>query len=56
MHNLEGDPEGKTTFVKPTCRWDENIRMDLQEIWRDTIQTAFNRLSIRFRGGKFFSN
>jgi hypothetical protein len=25
-------PEGKRSLVRPRCRWEDNIRMDLREI------------------------
>jgi len=28
---LVGKPEGETFFVRPRCRWEDNIKMDLQE-------------------------
>ena len=27
-----GKPEGKRTFGRPRCRWEGNIKMDLQEV------------------------
>jgi hypothetical protein len=27
-----GKPEGKRTLGRPRCRWDDNTKMDLQEI------------------------
>jgi hypothetical protein len=33
MHRLlVGKPEGKRPFGKPTRRWEDNIKMDLQEV------------------------
>jgi hypothetical protein len=29
---LVGKPEGKTPFVRPRRRWEDNIKMDLQEV------------------------
>ena len=29
---LVGKPEGKRTFVRPRRRWEDNIKMDLQEV------------------------
>jgi hypothetical protein len=29
---LEGKPEGKRPLGRPRCRWEDNIRMDLQEV------------------------
>jgi hypothetical protein len=32
---LVGRPEGKRPLVRPRCRWEVNIKMDLQEVeWR----------------------
>ena len=27
-----GKPEGKRPLGRPRCRWDDNIKMDLQEV------------------------
>jgi hypothetical protein len=33
---LLGKPEGKRPLVRPKCRWEDNIIMDLREIrWED---------------------
>jgi hypothetical protein len=33
---LVGKPEGKRPLGRPTCRWVDNIRMDLREVgWGD---------------------
>jgi hypothetical protein len=29
---LEEKPERKRLFVIPSCRWEDNIKMDLQEV------------------------
>jgi hypothetical protein len=29
---LVGKPEGKRPFDRPRCRWENNIKMDLQEV------------------------
>jgi len=29
---LVGKPEGKMPLGRPRCRWDDNIKMDLQEV------------------------
>jgi len=29
---LVGKPEGKRPLGTPRCRWDDNIKMDLQEV------------------------
>jgi hypothetical protein len=41
---LVGKPEGKRPFRRPGCRWEDNIKMDLQEVggghgdWMDLAQ------------------
>ena len=41
---LTGKPTGKRPLGRPTCRWEDNIRMDLEEIgidvgnWVDSAQ------------------
>jgi len=41
---LVGKPEGKTPLGRPTRRWEDNIKMDLQEVgcggmdWIDLVQ------------------
>ena len=40
---LTGKPTGKRLFGKPRLRWEENIRMDIEEIsintnWVDSVQ------------------
>jgi hypothetical protein len=55
---LVGRPEGKTPLVRPTSRWEDNIKMDLREIgfdganwillaldrvqWRALVNTVMN--------------
>ena len=29
---LVGKPEGKRPFGRPRCRWEDNIKIDLQEV------------------------
>jgi len=29
---LVGKPEGKRPLGRPTCRWEDSIKMDLQEV------------------------
>jgi len=29
---LVGNPEEKSTLGRPRCRWEDNIKMDLQEV------------------------
>jgi hypothetical protein len=40
---LVGEPEGKRPLGSPRCRWEDNIRMDLGEIWWDWIHLAQDR-------------
>jgi hypothetical protein len=41
---LVGRPEGRRPLGRPRCRWEDNIKMDLQEVgwgdmdWIDTTQ------------------
>jgi hypothetical protein len=43
---LVGKPEGKRQLGRPTCRWEDNIKTDLQEVdgggmdWTDVAQVA----------------
>jgi hypothetical protein len=40
---LVGKPEGKRPLGRPTCRWEDNIKMDLQEVGcgvKDWIELA----------------
>jgi len=30
---LVGKPEGKRPLVRTRCRWEDNVKMDLQEVW-----------------------
>ena len=30
---LVGKPEGKRPLGRPRCRWEDNMKMDLQEVW-----------------------
>ena len=30
---LVGKPEGKRSLGRPRRRWEDNIKMDLQEVW-----------------------
>jgi hypothetical protein len=41
---LVGKPEGKRPLGRPMCRWEDNIKMDLQEVgcggmdWIELVQ------------------
>ena len=54
---LVGKPEGKRPLGRPRCRWEDNIKMDLQEVgaggdwmelaldrdrWRALVNTVMN--------------
>ena len=43
---LVGKPEGKRPLGRPRCRWEDNIKMDLQEVGGglgDWMELAQNR-------------
>ena len=43
---LVGKPEGKRPLERPRCRWEDNIKMDLQEVGgvcRDWMELAQDR-------------
>jgi hypothetical protein len=43
---LLGKPKGKRTLGRPRCRWEDNIKMDLQEVicgGMDWIELAQDR-------------
>jgi hypothetical protein len=40
---LVGKPDGKRPLRRPRCRWEDNIKMDLQELeWRTIVNTVMN--------------
>jgi hypothetical protein len=47
---LVGKPERKRTLGRPTCRWEDNIEMVLQEVGYG-VWTGFSWLRIETRGG-----
>ena len=47
---LVGKPEGKRPLGRPRCRWEDNIKMDLQEVGcggMDWIELAQDRDRLR---------
>jgi hypothetical protein len=40
---LVGKPEGKRQLGRPRCRYADDIKMDLREIWMDWIDLAQDR-------------
>jgi len=47
---LVGNPEGKRQHVRPVCRWEDNIRMDLREI-KGQVWNGCSWLRIGTSGG-----
>jgi hypothetical protein len=47
---LVGKPEGKRPLRRPTCRWKDNIRVDLQEVGYG-VWTGLGWLRIETGGG-----
>ena len=44
--DLVGKPEGKIPLGRPRCRWEDNIKMDLEEVGRgcgDWMELAKDR-------------
>jgi len=35
---LVGKPEGKRPLGRRRCKWEDNIRMDLKEIWWEGVE------------------
>ena len=66
-----GKPEGKRALGKPRHRWEDNIKMDLQEVecgildwielawgrdrWRTLVDTVLN-LRVPYNAGNFLTN
>jgi len=48
---LVGKPEGKRPLGRPRHRWEENIKMDLQEVGYGGIWTGSSWLRIGTGGG-----
>ena len=48
---LVGKPEGKRPLGRPRCRWEDNIKMDLQEVGRGVVRTGWSWLRIGTGGG-----
>jgi hypothetical protein len=47
-----GGPDGKILLGKPSCRWEDNIKIDIQEVrWR--ARTELIWLRIGTGGGPF---
>ena len=48
---LVGKPEGKRPFGRPRHRWEDNIKMDLQEVGCRGMQNGSRSLRIGTGGG-----
>jgi hypothetical protein len=46
---LVGKPEGKRPLGRPRCRWEDNIKMDLQEVG-GVVGTGWSWLRIKPNG------
>jgi hypothetical protein len=47
---LVGKPEGKRPLGRPSCRWEDNIKMDLRK-WDVGVWTGLSWLRIETGGG-----
>ena len=63
---LVGRPEGKRLLGRPRCRWEDNIKIDLQKVgggcgdwmklgqdrdrWRALVSTVMNLRVLKMRG------
>ena len=45
-------PEGKRPLGRPRRRWEDNIKMDLQEVGRGCVGTGWSWLRIVTGGGR----
>jgi hypothetical protein len=48
---LVGKPEGKRPLGRPRRRWEDNIKMDLQEVWGGLVGTGWSLLRVGTGGG-----
>jgi hypothetical protein len=48
---LVGKPEGKRPLGRPRCRWEDNIKMDLQKVGGGVVGTEWSWLRIGTDGG-----
>jgi hypothetical protein len=47
---LVGKPKGNRTLWRPGCRWEDNIKMDLQKVECGGLWTVFGWLRIETDG------
>jgi hypothetical protein len=48
---LVGKPEGRRPLGRPRCRWENGVRMDLQEIGLEGVWIGFDWLRTGTGGG-----
>jgi hypothetical protein len=48
---LVGKPEGKRPLGRPRHRWEDNIKMDFQEVGKGVVGTGWSWLRIGTGGG-----
>jgi hypothetical protein len=51
---LVGKPEGKSPLERPRRRWEDNIKMDLQEVGMGVVGTGWSWLRIGTGGGNLW--
>ena len=51
---LVGKPEGKRPLWRPRRRWEDNIKMDLQEVGGGVVWTGWSWLRIGTGGGRLW--
>ena len=43
-----GKPEGKRPLGRPMCRWEDNIKMDLQYVGWGSLDWALGNVAMKF--------
>ena len=51
---MVGKPEGKRPLGRPRHRWEDNIKMDLQEVGGGVVGTGWSWLRIGTGGGRLW--
>jgi hypothetical protein len=52
IQGLVGKPKGRRPLGRPRCRWEDNIKMDLQKVgwgdtsWNDVVQNRDKRQAL----------
>jgi hypothetical protein len=39
--HLAGKPEGKKPLTRPSCRWEDDIRMDLRKVVWESVERMY---------------